>query len=88
MEDWREHAACNGMDTDLWFPVSETPKTQQQLRQIRIAKNTCKACPVRMDCLLYALTTSQRHGIWGGMTESERRRPRARAIRDQALATA
>ena len=85
-EDWRERAACAGMDTELWFPVTAVTKTRHQLLEIRAAKDICHGCQVRMDCLLYALTTGERHGIWGGMTERERRSPKGRAIRAFALA--
>ena len=43
-----------------------------------MAKRICRECPVRKDCLLYALETPIDHGVWGGMTERERRRFRRR----------
>ena len=69
--DWIEHAACAGMDPELWYP----PERQQDAltkRRIRIAKTACAECPVRFECLVYALRTGQRYGIWGGLMTKER----------------
>lgn len=69
-EQWRDFAACKSVDPDLFFPVSSAGKS---LDQVRIAKAVCARCLVRRDCLAFALRTRQVHGIWGGMTEEERR---------------
>ncbi len=68
--DWRDDAACRGMDTELFFPISEVGLS---VRQIVVAKVVCHDCPVRDECLSYAIRTGQR-GIWGGMTDDERDR--------------
>jgi WhiB family redox-sensing transcriptional regulator len=71
-EDWRSSAACQAADPDLFFPVSGSGKS---LDQVERAKDICACCPVRRDCLAFALRTGQAHGIWGGLTEEERRQP-------------
>jgi WhiB family redox-sensing transcriptional regulator len=65
---WRHQAACRGADTDLFFPESEAGAGP--------ALAICAACPVRDECLEFALTTNQPDGVWGGATESQRRRLR------------
>lgn len=74
--DWRRHAACAGEAPELFFPVSESGPA---LKQISAAKAVCARCPVRDACLRYALATGQGPGIWGGLTEGERRDLRYRA---------
>lgn len=65
---WVESAACAGMDTDLFFP--------HRGDDCRPAKLVCDRCPVREACLEYALVNGERHGVWGGLSERERRRAR------------
>lgn len=67
---WWELAACKRADPELFFPVSGTGPARRQAAQ---AKAVCAACDVRQLCLDYALTTMQAHGVWGGLTEDERR---------------
>lgn len=69
-ESWRQEAACQGMDAAIFFPESEEDAGP--------AKAVCAGCPVRMRCLDFALATRQDDGIWGGLTETERRRARRR----------
>jgi WhiB family transcriptional regulator, redox-sensing transcriptional regulator len=71
-EDWRSAAACQDTDPDLFFPVSGSGRSLDQAEQ---AKAVCAGCPVRPSCLAFALRTGQAHGIWGGLTEEERREP-------------
>jgi WhiB family transcriptional regulator, redox-sensing transcriptional regulator len=79
---WRSEALCRDTDPDLFFPVGTTG---QALVQIERAKNVCGECPVRVECLDYALATNQDAGIWGGLSEEERRMMRRqRATRMQA----
>jgi WhiB family redox-sensing transcriptional regulator len=65
-QDWRTRAACLGMDTELWFPEGIEALAQQ-------AKAVCARCPVRDDCLEFALAAGEVDGIWGGLDEDERR---------------
>lgn len=68
--DWKERAACRTLDTSLFFPESESDAGP--------AKEVCAQCPVREACLEFALLTRQHDGVWGGLTETERRRLRRR----------
>ncbi len=72
---WRARAACHGDDPELFFPVGSTGPA---LAQIAEAKQACARCPVREACLTFAVSTSQDYGIWGGLTEDERRNLRRR----------
>lgn len=67
---WRDHAACRGLDTSLFFPG--------QGESVIEAKQVCTSCPVRIQCADYALDSGQRFGIWGATTERDRRRERGR----------
>ena len=70
--------ACRDEDPDLFFPVGSSGPA---LLQAAEAKAVCAGCPVRIDCLSYAIETGQSAGVWGGASEEERR-----AIRSAALA--
>lgn len=75
---WRAAAACRGVDPDLFHPVRNA---SEPLRPVELAaKRVCAGCPVRSDCLDFALVTGQEVGVWGGLAEPERRalRPRGR----------
>lgn len=67
--DWRSVAACRTCDPDLFFPVSSSGLSLEQMTQ---AKKICAQCPVRPQCLAFALRTRQVHGVWGGTSEQER----------------
>ena len=80
---WRDEAACKGLDTAMFFPVTDDAAGP--------AKAVCAGCPVRDACLDWALTARQEDGVWGGLTENERRRLRRRrrdAARREAAASA
>jgi WhiB family transcriptional regulator, redox-sensing transcriptional regulator len=72
---WRSAAACLSADPELFFPISHSGPA---LEQVADAKAICAACPVRRECLAFALQTEQTHGIWGGLTEQERAARRRR----------
>ena len=80
-DDWRHRAACRDRDPELFFPVSDMGPGARQTEQ---AKAVCARCPVRAECLEYALDNALDHGIYGGTTESERRTLRRRAVRKAA----
>ncbi|MGH3921353.1 MAG: WhiB family transcriptional regulator [Pseudonocardiaceae bacterium] len=67
---WHAEAACAELPTDEFFPLGSTGAA---LDQIARAKAICAGCPVAVGCLDYALDTGQADGVWGGMTEEERR---------------
>lgn len=74
---WREDALCRQTDPELFHPEVGGTST--------LATRTCAACPVRSECLEYALATEQYWGIWGGLTQDElRRRIRIQRAPDQA----
>jgi len=63
--DWRSEALCAQADPDAWFP--------EKGGSTRMAKRICLGCPVKQQCLEYALIHDQRWGVWGGLSERERR---------------
>lgn len=65
---WQSQANCLGVDPDLFFP--------ERGASTREAKTVCRACVVRSECLEYALINGEKFGIWGGLSERERRRIR------------
>jgi len=69
-DEWRDGALCRDTDPALFFPVGTTGNALVQIDQ---ARNVCGECKVTSDCLNYALDTNQDSGIWGGLTEEERR---------------
>lgn len=79
VRDWHEFANCLGVDPDLFFP--------ERGASTREAKEVCRGCVVREECLEFALTNGEKFGIWGGMSERERRRlRRARSLAARAAA--
>lgn len=77
---WQDQANCLGVDPDLFFP--------ERGASTREAKEVCRGCVVRMDCLEYALDSAEKFGIWGGMSERERRRlRRARTLQRTGAAS-
>jgi WhiB family redox-sensing transcriptional regulator len=72
--DWQTRAACRGYDANLFFaPSQQESKEEREIRESQ-AKSVCARCPVREECLDFALATREPHGIWGGLNEIERRR--------------
>ena len=76
--DWRLQAACRDVDPELFFPVGNTGPA---LRQIETAKSICRGCTVTGDCLDWAIDSGQDAGVWGGLSEDERRAMRRRHLR-------
>ena len=68
--DWWKSAACQDADPELFFPVSAVGPGREDIAR---AKAVCASCRVRRPCLEFALATHQVHGVWGGLTEEERR---------------
>ena len=68
--DWRHKAACLDENPELFFPIGTTGRAVEQAER---AKAVCRTCPVTTPCLQWALETRQDAGIWGGLTEDERR---------------
>lgn len=83
---WHRQAACLSADPELFFPNGSTG---DHARQAAVAKRLCMSCPVRVACLEFALESRQDFGVWGGLTEEERRslrRSRQRKARRLAAA--
>lgn len=78
-EGWREWAACRDADPDLFFP------NPTDYDRIAAAKRICDRCPSVGACAEYAISINERNGIWGGMTEDERRLYRRRVLRARRL---
>lgn len=68
--DWRNEASCRDADPDLFFPIGTTGIA---VEQVDTAKRICGSCLVREPCLEFALASNQDAGVWGGLTEDERR---------------
>jgi WhiB family transcriptional regulator, redox-sensing transcriptional regulator len=68
---WQEQALCAQTDPEAFFP--------EKGGSTRDAKKICMSCPVRAECLEYALAHDERFGIWGGLSERERRRLKKQA---------
>jgi WhiB family redox-sensing transcriptional regulator len=86
-DTWRDHALCRDTDPDLFFPIGTTGYAVVAIEE---AKRVCAECLVTDACLDYALATNQDSGIWGGLSEEERRdirRRRAAEARAAKVAT-
>lgn len=69
---WQERALCAQTDPEAFFP--------EKGGSTREAKKVCTSCEVRAECLDYALANDERFGIWGGLSERERRKLKRRAV--------
>jgi WhiB family redox-sensing transcriptional regulator len=65
---WQDYSNCRGADADLFFP--------ERGASTRKAKSICGACQVQAECLEFAIANSEKFGIWGGLSERERRKIR------------
>jgi WhiB family redox-sensing transcriptional regulator len=72
-DQWQLKASCRGPQALVFFPPSYVERKEERLGREREAKAICRACPVREDCLGYALRIQEPHGIWGGLNEAERK---------------
>jgi WhiB family transcriptional regulator, redox-sensing transcriptional regulator len=79
--DWRHTAACRDEDPELFFPIGTTGPA---LMQVEDAKAVCRQCDVVDACLTWALENGQDAGVWGGMSEDERRALKRRRARARA----
>ena len=80
---WMDDAACQAHDPDLFFPPDEDDAPMNAYAQTLLAKKICAGCPVRAECLDYAVTNHIMFGVWGGVPERPRRALRLQA-RQQA----
>lgn len=70
--EWQERALCSQVDPEAFFP--------EEGGSTREAKRICSRCEVKSECLEYALAHDERFGIWGGLSERERRKLKRRAV--------
>lgn len=70
---WQVRAACRGPGARLFFPPAYQERKDEREERERRAKAICAGCAVQRDCLEYAMSIRELHGIWGGLTEAERR---------------
>jgi WhiB family redox-sensing transcriptional regulator len=70
---WQHLAACRGADASYFFAPNYFEKRSEKLAREAVAKAVCARCPVRPECLEFALSVNDPHGIWGGLNEMERR---------------
>jgi WhiB family redox-sensing transcriptional regulator len=71
--DWRHGGACRGLDPEVWFPVGNMgPALVQTVR----AKLVCASCPVIAQCQAWAIEQGEHSGVWGGLSEQDRRAAR------------
>jgi WhiB family transcriptional regulator, redox-sensing transcriptional regulator len=68
--DWRHKAACINHNPELFFPIGSTGPALEQTER---AKAVCRGCTVITQCLKWTLDTNQNDGVWGGLSEDERR---------------
>ncbi|WP_416978095.1 WhiB family transcriptional regulator [Streptomyces sp. T028] len=78
--DWRFKAACREEDPELFFPIGNSGPALLQLEE---AKALCHHCPVMEQCRQWALDSDQDAGVWGGLSEDERRAMKRRARRNR-----
>jgi WhiB family transcriptional regulator, redox-sensing transcriptional regulator len=71
--DWQRDAACRGELASAFYPPLRPERKHERLARERLAKSICVRCPVREECLEHAMLADERYGIWGGLTDVERR---------------
>jgi WhiB family transcriptional regulator, redox-sensing transcriptional regulator len=83
--DWRHRAACRDVDPELFFPIGNTGPALQQIEE---ARAFCRRCAVVDECLSWALESGQDAGVWGGLSEDERRALKRRTLRARMTSSA
>lgn len=79
--EWVQRARCKDEDPELFFPIGTTGPAAEQIER---ARAVCQGCPVRGECLEWALATGQDAGVWGATSEDERRAMRRARRREAA----
>lgn len=70
--EWMDEAVCAQVGSEIFFPEAGANPNE--------AKRVCRNCPVKAECLDYALSHGMVYGVWGGLTEAERRGLRSRRV--------
>lgn len=81
---WAQEAACRGEDLELFFGPDGERQPEREVREEK-AREVCSGCPVRTQCLNYAVERPEKYGTWGGMNEDGRHSERRRRFRRGAL---
>ena len=71
--EWQLRAACRGPQAIVFFPPTTPERRDEKRFREASAKAICEGCAVRGECLDYAVAIREQHGIWGGLSETERR---------------
>lgn len=69
---WQENAKCVGTDVEVFY-LPYGARMADKRKRIAEAKKVCAGCSVREQCLTYALDIQEPYGVWGGLSEEERR---------------
>lgn len=72
-DEWQSSGLCRGNHAHLFFPPSNFERKDERERREARAKAICNVCSVRRECCEYALAIREPFGIWGGLTEADRR---------------
>ena len=72
-DTWEVKAACRGPHASVFFPPVTFERKEAKINRERQAKAICATCSVASDCLQYALSIREPHGVWGGLNETERK---------------
>ena len=70
---WQHQAACRGPLGSVFFPPPTTERKREKLEREDKAKSICMTCPVINECRTHAIDIGESHGVWGGLSERERR---------------
>jgi WhiB family redox-sensing transcriptional regulator len=79
-ESWQVRAACRGPHASVFFPPPQFERKEEKLDREARAKAICAGCPVKRECLEYAVNIREVHGIWGGLNENERKQILAQRV--------
>lgn len=72
-QEWQLKAACRGPQATVFFPPGHFERKDEKLEREGRAKDICRTCTVKAECLEFALEIREPHGIWGGLSENERK---------------
>lgn len=71
--EWQQRGLCRAVDSEVFFPPMHFEhKPEREAREAK-AKAICNGCPVRIECLTWALEVREPHGVWGGASEGDRK---------------
>lgn len=71
--EWQQRGSCRAVDSEVFFPPMHFEhKPEREAREAK-AKAICDGCPVRIECLTWALEVREPHGVWGGASEGDRK---------------